>query len=73
VRSPISGNWESRDRESWRQEIETFHCGNPGIDLDRPNNGGHVSKDYPYRKSGIGDSGDPLTRDRTLALINPDL
>jgi hypothetical protein len=49
-----------------------FHGGNPEVVVDRPISGGYVSRDYPFREIGIGDSGVPLTRGRALALTNPD-
>jgi hypothetical protein len=45
-----------------------FQGGNPEAVIDRPILGGYVSRDYPFREN----SGVPLTRDRSLALINPD-
>jgi hypothetical protein len=32
--------------------VQDFHGENPGIDLSHPNDGGHVSQDYPFWEIG---------------------
>jgi hypothetical protein len=46
-----------------------FPLWKPGIDLDRPNNGGHVSRDYPFRETGSREIGSPGDKRSGLSIV----
>jgi hypothetical protein len=73
VRSPISGNRKSRDRESWRIGFGTFLGGNQRSSCGPS----HLRRCRVGRlpisgNRGIGDSGAPMARGWALTLRHPE-
>jgi hypothetical protein len=60
VRFPISGNRESRYRESRCQEVGNFHSKSPGNDLNRPSFRTRVRNPKRVRNRRIGDPEDRI-------------